>query len=91
MTDANIFGWRAYAIQCARRFYHSYLHETTKVNFKFLNVSSILFGIVITSFGEEKAGALLAVCFCVQICGLKIFCTYSLCYCSAEIFGRDTS
>ena len=36
-TDVHIFVWRAMpAIQCARRFFHSYLKKTKKINNQFL-------------------------------------------------------
>ena len=37
-NDVHIFVWRATpAIQCARRFFHSYPKETKKINNQFLN------------------------------------------------------
>ena len=37
-TDVHIFVWRALsAIQCAHRFFHSYLKETKKINNQFLS------------------------------------------------------
>ena len=37
-TDMHIFVWRAMpAIQCARRFFHSYLKGTKNINNQFLN------------------------------------------------------
>ena len=36
-NDVHIFVWRATpAIQCARRFFHSYLKETKQINNQFL-------------------------------------------------------
>ena len=43
ITDTHIFVWRAMpAIQCTRRLFHSYLHQTTKISFQFLRIYKIL-------------------------------------------------
>ena len=60
-SDTYFFVWRTtHAIHCARRLFHSDLHETTKINFQFLIESCpyVLLIILIISLGKARAGRL---------------------------------